>query len=247
MLLSHRRLDTSGCLDKALMPQLKHQQRPKQFAMIGHAAFVFVLQTSYIFRIEHAGPAHTFWRQQDRALVGEVSPSTTRPPELQSPSCLVASQSGGNDIFHRSLENVFGLPASQLVVCGQASGKLRHARIEKRRAHFERHCHACAIHFRQDVFRKIKPRVDALHALDDVCGVTLFRTSAARGDRYRCRWSLRTSRSQQLVLLVRRKRTKPNMMTRNRIVFCAGYEPESPCSRTTGSSSSPATAALMAQ
>src|SRR5262245_12293537 len=51
-------LNAPRCLNKALVPDLKHQQRPEQLAMIRNTAFVFVLQTRDVVWIEDAGSAN---------------------------------------------------------------------------------------------------------------------------------------------------------------------------------------------
>ena len=68
----------------------------------------------------------------------------------------------------------FVFVSTQFVIARQRRGELRHARIEKRRAHFQRHRHARAIDFRQNVFSEIKTRVDALHARHEIFVVTLL-------------------------------------------------------------------------
>ena len=42
-LLTHRRLNAAGGFNKALVPKFKHQQGPKQLAVVGDAAFMLVL------------------------------------------------------------------------------------------------------------------------------------------------------------------------------------------------------------
>src|ERR1044072_3005649 len=61
---AHRGLDPPRRLNKALVPQLEHQQRPKQLAMIRDAALVLILQARYEFRIENTRASHAFRRQQ---------------------------------------------------------------------------------------------------------------------------------------------------------------------------------------
>ncbi len=45
-----RRFDAPRCFDKALVPELKHQQRPKQFAMVRDATLVFILKPRHVIR-----------------------------------------------------------------------------------------------------------------------------------------------------------------------------------------------------
>ena len=63
---------------------------------------------------------------------------------------------------------------AQFVIRRQRRSKLRNPRIEKRRAHFQRHRHARPINFRQYVFGQVKLRVDTLHAFHELVGITFI-------------------------------------------------------------------------
>ena len=112
----HRCLNSAWGFDKAFMPELEHQKRPKQLAMVGHAAFVFVLQPRYIFRIEDSGPAHTFRRQQ---ISCERSQLSLQPFGHRHTKTFLASarHKRRQQIANGAFENVFCFPASQFVVC----------------------------------------------------------------------------------------------------------------------------------
>lgn len=59
---THRRLNASWGLDEALVPELKHQERPEKLAMIRYASFVLILEARYIFRIKYSGASHALRR-----------------------------------------------------------------------------------------------------------------------------------------------------------------------------------------
>ena len=111
----------------------------------------------------------------------------------------------------------------QLVTRRKGRGKLGHARIEIRRAHFQTHRHAGAIDFRQDVFGQIKLRVQALHAFRKIVRVAFGKQATRLTINIRITCLPRFVGKQQ-VLIVRRKRAEPGMMPGHFIVMRGGNE-----------------------
>ena len=180
---------------------------------------MLVLQTRDVLRIEQAAATQALWRQK---VAGQRTQLAFQPFRKRHAKTLLAAppDKSRHQTFGRAFQNIFRSVAVKFVVRRQRRREFSDAGIEIRRAHFQTNRHTRAIDFCQDVFRQIKLRIQALHALDHVVRVAFGEHPA------RIAVDIAVTRlprvvGQERVLLGRRERAEPDVVPRDFVIVRA--------------------------
>src|SRR6266404_9863255 len=97
--------------------------------MVGDAAFMLVLQTCHVLRIEKTAAAQPFGRQK---IVGQRTQLTFQPGRKRNPKTFLTTppDKRRHQPFRGPLENVLRSITMQFVTRGQRGGKFSHPWIE---------------------------------------------------------------------------------------------------------------------